>query len=161
MSEFLMESKNIKQAFVPVDMNAGANTGARIKIDSGDRISYVLSMGDSTAAAVVLTVNQHNAASGGTSKVLAIANPYFSKKGAETSFTKVVPTSASETIDVSARFANDEGVVIVEVLGENVDVDSGFAWISVDCADATAAKIGAAIYMVSDLRYKPGYSQDL
>ena len=160
MNEFLMEAKNIKVALVPVDLNTAANPGTRIKIDAGDRIAYVLTMGDSISATLVeLTVNQHNAASGGTSKVCAIANPYFHKAAALTSFTKVVPTTASETITLTSTFADEPGTIVVEILGENVDVDNGFSWISVDAGDSGAAKLGAALYIVSDLRYKPGYSQ--
>lgn len=160
MNEFLMEAKNIKVALVPVDLNTAANPGARIKIDAGDRISYVLTMGDSTTAtAITFAIKQHDAASAGNSKALSIANPYYHKAAALTSFTKVVPTSASDAIDLTSTFADEPGTVVIEILGENVDVDGGFAWVSVDLTDAGAAKLGAALYIVSDLRYKPGYSQ--
>lgn len=154
----LLEQHNIKMVSVPVDMNTAAITGARVKLDSGDRIAIVCQMGDSTAALVSATLNQHTAASGGSSKVLSVANAYFHKAGAATSFTKVVPGAAASTFDVSSIFSDAEGVLVFEVRGEDLDVDGGYAWISVDFADSTAAKLLAAAYVVSDLRHRPGYS---
>lgn len=160
MNEFLMEAKNIKVALVPVDLNTAANPGTRIKIDAGDRIAYVLTMGDSTSATdIIFAIKQHNAASGGTTKALSIANPYYHKAAALTVFTKVVPGTASDAIDLTTTFADEPGSVVIEILGENVDVDNGYSWVSVDLTDSGAAKLGAALYIVSDLRYKPGYSQ--
>lgn len=153
-----MEQHNIKMVSVPVDMNTAAITGARIKLDSGDRVAIMCQFGDSTAALVQLTLNQHTAASGGTSKVLSVANAYFHKAGAATSFTKVQPTAAASAYDVSSVFSDAEGVLVMEVRGEDLDVDGGFAWVSVDFADSTAAKLLAASYIVSDLRHRPGYS---
>lgn len=158
-NEFLMEGKNIKQAFLPVDLNTAAITGNRIKVAAGDRVAIVVSMGDSTAAVVTFDLDQHNAASAGTSKALSVANPYYHKKGAATSFTKVTPVAATDTYDLSSIFSDDEGVVVLEILGEQLDVDNGFAWISINALDSTAAKIGAGLYILGDLRFKPGYDQ--
>lgn len=154
----LMEKQNIKMAHLPVDMNTAAITGARIKLDSGDRVAIVMQMGDSTGASVVATLQQHNAASAGTSKNLSVDNPYYHKVAAATSFTKVVPGSAAAAYDVSALFGNDEGVLVLEVLGEQLDVNNGFYWASVDFADSGAAKLLATAYILSDLRFSPGYS---
>lgn len=156
---FLMEKQNIKLATVPVDMNTAAITGARVGLAKADRVAIVCQMGDSTAATVQFTLRQHNAATAGTSKDLSVANPYYHKVAAATSFTKVQPTSAAALYDLGTLFANDEGIVVFEVLGENLDVDGGFAWVSVDVADSGAAKILAACYVLSDVRYAPAYSE--
>lgn len=157
----LMEKQNIKMAHLPVDLNTAAITGARIKVSSGDRIAVVIQLGDSTAATVQYTLKQHNAASAGTSKDLLSDNPYYHKKAALTSFTKVVPGSAAALKDLSSVFADDEGVAVLEILGEELDVDGGFSWFSVDIADSGAAKLGATAYVVSDVRHSPAYSTDL
>lgn len=159
MEQFLMEAHNIKQVGVPVDMNTAAITGARIKMSKGDRLAIILSMSDSTAAVVTFDLDQHTAASGGTSKALSVANPYFHKKAALTSFTKVEPTSAADTYDVSSIFSDDEGVVVFEVLGEDLDVNGGFAYVSVNALDSTAAKILSGLYVVSQSRFLPAYSE--
>lgn len=154
-----MEEKQIKVAFAPVDMNTAAITGARIGMAKGDRVAIVISMGTSTAATAEFTLKQHSAASGGTSKVVAVANPYYHKAGAATVFTKVIPGSAASAYDLSSLFAADGGVVVFEVLGENLDVDGGFAWVSVDVTDSAAAKLGSGMYVMGAMRFGPGYSE--
>jgi hypothetical protein len=158
MENYLMEVVNMKQGFLPVDLNTAANTGARCSIKNCKRIAFVVQMGDSTGAVVQATFNQHNAASGGTSKVLAHANPYYTKAGAATSFTKVSPSSAS-TFDISTDFAAQEGIAVFEVLAEDLDVEGDFAWVSLSIADTTAAKIGACLVMFLGPDNNPPYGQ--
>jgi hypothetical protein len=156
-----MEQHNIKPVSVPVDMNTAAITGARIGLAKADRVAVVCHMGDSTGATVEFTLKQHNAASAGTSKNLSVANAYYHKVAAATVFTKVQPTVAAAAYDLSSLFAADEGVVVFEVRGEDLDVDGGFAWFSVDVADSVAAKILSAVYVMSDCRSLPAYSESI
>lgn len=155
--EFLFESKVIK-AHDPVDLNTAAITGNRIKADGCERIIVLCQMGTSTAATVQLTLKQHNAASAGTSKVLAVSNAYYTKAAAATVFTKTELASAQSLFDVSSIFAADAGYLVIEVLPEDLDVNNGFAWFSVDIADSTAAKIAATSYIKYDCDQKPAYS---
>jgi hypothetical protein len=154
--EFLFESKIIK-AHDPVDMNTAAITGARIKADGCERIAVVCQMGTSTAATVQFTLKQHNAASAGTSKVLPVLNSYYVKAGAATVFTKTEPTVAQSLFDVSTDFAANAGYLVLEVLPEDLDVNNGFAWMSVDIADSAAAKLAATSYIKYDCEQKPAY----
>lgn len=157
--KIFMEHHNIKPVSVPVDMNTAAITGARVGLAKADRCAIVCHMGDSTAALVEFTLQQHTAASGGTSKALTVANPYFHKKAALDVFTKVTPAAAASVYDLSTIFANDEGLVVFEVRGEDLDVDNGFAYVSVNVADSTAAKILSANYVLSDVRFAPAYNE--
>ena len=152
-----MEKSNLKQAFAPVDLNTAAITGARVSLKEAKRVAIAISLGSSTGAQVRVTLRQHNAASGGTSKDLEIANRYFHKAGAATSFTEVTPTVDAALYNLDAIFAADGGIVVLEVLAEDLDVNGGFDHISVDIADAGAAKIGAGIYVLHNLDIKPGY----
>ncbi len=152
-----MEKSNLKQAFAPVDLNTAAITGARVSLKEAKRVAIALSLGSSTAAEVRVTLRQHDAASGGTSKNLEIANRYFHKAGAATVFTEVEPSVAAALYNLDAIFAANGGIVVFEVLAEDLDVNGGFDHISVDIADAGAAKIGAGIYVLHNLDIKPGY----
>jgi hypothetical protein len=145
---FFAEDKALKQAFLPVDLNAAAITGERVNIGKGSRLAIVLCMGDSVGALVRPTLRQHNAATAGTSKDLSVANAYFHKAGAATSFTKVEPTVAAALYNLDAIFGGEEGIVVFEVLGEDLDVNNGFEFVSIDLADSTAAKIAAAVYVL-------------
>ena len=158
MEKFLCEDKGLKQAFLPVDLNAAAVVGARVLADA--RVAIVVSMGDSTAATVAFTLKQHNAASGGTSKVLEIANKYYVKAGTANVFTKIEPEVAASVFDLSSTFAGEEGIVVFEVLPEDLDVNNGFSHVSIEIADSGAAKIAHGLYIV-DSKFKPAHSVEL
>jgi len=159
MENLLSEQTAIKQVMAPVDLNTAAVTGARIKLEKGHRIAAVLSMGTSTAAVVEVTLRQHNAASAGTSKDLVGNKPHFTKSGAETSFTKVEQVTALALKDVSTQFASNGGILVVEASAEELDINNGFAWFSIDIADTTAAKLGSAVYHLHDMKFQPAFSE--
>lgn len=156
-----MEKLNLKQLGAPVDLNTAAVTGARIKLDKGNRLAFIVSMGGSTGATVEFTLQQHNAASAGTSKALSVANPYYHKVAAASVFTKVEPSSAASVYDLSTLFAADEGIAVLEVLAEDLDVQGGFYWASLNIADSGAAKIGSVLYAVHESYFEPAYSEAL
>lgn len=160
-NEYLAEGVVLKQGVIPQDVNGAAQTGARLKMDDCDRVAIVLSCGDSTGAVLDVTLRQHDAASAGTSKDLEVANKYYHKAGAATSFTKVEPTVAAANYVLSSVFANDEGIVVLEVESAQLDVENGFAWVSLDVADSTAAKVVGVMYHGHPALKKPAYELDV
>lgn len=153
----LLDEVNVK-ACVPVDMDAAAFVGARVSLADAFKVAIVVNMGDSVGAVVDFTLKQHNAASGGTSKVLSIMNPYFKKAGAATSFTKVLPTVAASNYVLSGDFAAQEGVVVFEVCAEDLDVEGGFSHISIEAADSTAAKLISVLYVAHKCKVNPAHA---
>lgn len=160
MEKFFMEEKTIKQAFLPVDLNTAAVTGERVKVEPGHRVSIVVAMGDSTGATVAFTLKQHDAAVSGNSKNLEIANKYYKKAGAASAFTKVEPEVAAAVYDLSSDFAAQEGVVVFEVLPEDLDVNNDFNHISIDIADSGAAKLASCLYVIKS-KTMPAHSVEL
>lgn len=156
MEGYLSEKITFKQVAAPADMNTAPVTGARIKVDKGYRVVVLASFGDSIAAVTSFTVQQHDAASSGTSKALSTTNPYWHKVASATTFTKVTPSTASGTIAPTV-LAADEGIYVFEFLAEDFDRDNGFAWFSINSADSTAAKIMSAVYIVCDAKGIPAY----
>jgi len=156
MEGYLSENMTMKQLAAPQDANANAITGARVKLEKGFRLAIVVSMGDSTAGVTDFTIQQHDAATGGDSKALATTGAYYKKVAAETIFTKVEYTSATSNF-VPTDFANDEGVIVFEVLAEDLDRDNDYAYVSCNIADSTAAKIFGGLYILHDVRNKPAY----
>ena len=155
---YLMEKQNLKIE-APVDLNTAGLVGARIKMDKGFRLAIAVALGASVGATVSVALKQHNAASGGTTKVLAIDNSYYVKAGlTAAAFTKVVPAVAADTYDLSTTFAAAAGVVVFEVLAEQLDTNNGFAWVSVEIADSVAAKLGAVSYIVHEAKELPAYA---
>lgn len=157
---FLAEVLGVKALGAPSDGDT-AIVGSRISLQKGNRCTLVLNLGASTAAAVVLSLLQHNAASAGTSKALESNNPYYYKAGAATKFTKVEPTVADDQIDLSTQFAAAAGIIVVEVLGEQLDNENGFSYFSVNIADTTAAKLISGVYYLHPMRRGAAYSEDL
>ncbi len=159
MNANLLEKCQVKALVAPgTDMNTAAITGARVGLKNYDRVAVLIDMGTSTGAVVEFTLRQHTAASGGTSKAVAVSNPYYKKVGSADVWTKVEQTSANSVYTLSTDFAGAAGMVCFEILAEDLDVDGGFAFFSVDAADSTAAKLIAAYYVLGSARYAPAYA---
>lgn len=154
----LLEKQNVKSAIVPVDLDV-AQTGARISLAKGNRVAVIINVGASTAAVLEVTLKQHTAASAGTTKDLEVALPYYYKTAAQTVFTKVDVETATAEFDLSTLFASAAGTIVFEVEAQDLDVNGGFTHFSVDIADTTAAKLGSAVYVLSECRNLPAYTE--
>lgn len=157
MNQQLMFEYNMKMAHEPVDLNTAAVTGARISMATGSRLAIMCVMGDSTGATVQFTLRQHTLAAGGTSKNLSVANVYYKKAGAATVFTKVEPSVEAAVYDLSADFAAEPGIVVFEVLADQLDTNGGFDFVSVDIADSGAAKLASTVYVVQEAHFKSAH----
>lgn len=156
-NQYLAEHSVLKQGVLPADLNGAGATGERINLDVSSRLAIVVAMGDSTGATASFTLRQHDAASAGNSKDLEVSNNYYHKAGAATSFTKVEVSTDTAAYDLSAIFAAEEGIVVFEVLGEDLDVENGFDHVSIDIADPTAAKVIGVMYHGHAPFKKPAY----
>lgn len=155
-----LENVNIKQAFAPVDLNTAAVAGERVSMADAEKIAIVISLGTSlTGAAVQATLRQHDAAAAGNSKDLVVGHAYFHKADGASEFTKVVPASAAALVDASATFDTAGGVLVLEVNAQDLDHENGFTYVSVDLADGAVAKIGAGVYILSEVGIKPAYAE--
>lgn len=153
-----LETQNIKEAFSPVDLNTAAVVGSRVSMKGCQKVTILLSVGTSLTGGVVdINLLQHNASSSGTSKALAISNPYFKKVGAATVFTRVVPGAATDHYVLSSDFDTAQGLVAFEVQASDLDVNNGFGWISVSLADGGVTKLGHGVYILSKLASEPAY----
>lgn len=146
MDNFLAEGAVIKTGILP-QSNLGALTGERIIMSKAARLAIVIHLGATSGATVDITLQQHNAPSAGTSKALSVANPYYHKISANTSFTKVEPTVAASNYVLTGIFGGTSGIVVFEVLGQDLDVNGGFNYVSVNLAAATVAKIVSVEYI--------------
>ena len=157
MEKLLLDQANIK-ACVPADMNTAAFVGDRVSMAEVIKLAIVVNMGDSVGAVVDFTLKQHNAASGGTSKVLAVQTPYFKKAGAATVFTKVDQSVAASNFVLSADFAAQEGMVVFEICPEDLDVEGNFSHVSIEALDSTAAKLISVLYVAHKCKALPAHS---
>lgn len=146
---------DIGSAFTPVDFNTSdAATGHRIHMRNYDAITMVLFKGAGTAGAdPVITVQEHNAASAGTSQSLAVIDEYFYKAettldGDET-WTRATQTAAA-TASVDT-WAEVELIAAVEV--DSQQLSAGFEWISFNIAATVAnAQLVSGLYIMHGLK---------
>jgi len=159
MEGYISELMTFKQLAVPANLLTAPTTGARIQVAKGFRVAVICNMGVSTSGITDFTMQQHTAATGGTTKVLATSNPYWEKVATATTFTEVAVDNASNIVPVS--LAADEGIFVFEILAEDLDRENGFSYFSMDAAESTGLgndKIMAAFYVLSDVRNVPAYS---
>jgi hypothetical protein len=160
MNQLLLEKVTLKKVIEAGSLNT-AITGARIGLQKGDKVAVILDLGTATGAVVQVNLRQHNAASGGTSKALLSDNPYFVKAGAATAFSRVQPVAKVSQVDAATDLASVAGYLVIEVLAEQLDVDNGFAWFSVDLIASGVVRTGSAHYVLDNMRYLPAYSESV
>lgn len=153
----LAEEKALKIGLAASSIAAAQVDGARIGVKEQNRIAIVVAFAaaDST---LNLALEQHNAASSGTSKALKIANNYYVKKGAETAFTKVEVSTATDSYDINP--GNVSGIAVFEVLESDLDVNADFNYISASLTGTATARVATVLY-VGSAEKTPAYLLDL
>lgn len=146
---------DIGSAFTPVDFNTSdAATGHRIHMRNYDAVALVLYKGAGTAGAdPVITVQEHTAASAGTSQSLAVVDEYFYKAettldGDETWTRATQSAAATASVDT---WAEVELLAVVEV--EAASLSAGFEWVSFNIAATVAnAQLVSGLYIMHGLK---------
>jgi hypothetical protein len=144
---------DIGSAIVPVDLGAAANTGHRLHLKNYGGVAIVGYFNNGTAAeAITFDVQEHTAATGGTSRDLDVVSVYHTKTEAildgDETWTRVTQTAASEVTNADWDDAL-EGIVVIEV--DATELSDDCEWISVNIADTGTAHVGAVLYIMYDL----------
>ncbi|SDU42529.1 hypothetical protein [Jiangella alkaliphila] len=140
-------------AVVPVDLGTAASTGKRLHLTNYGGVAIVGFLNNGTAAqAPVFDVQEHTAASSGTTRDLDVVATYYVKSaatlaGTET-WTEVTQAAASEITNADWDDAN-QVLVVAEVEATALSADC--EWISVTITDPGTAQVGAALYIMYDL----------
>lgn len=131
---------DVGSVIVPVaDLAAGNNTGHRIHLKNYGGVAFVLFKAAASAGTdnVTIDVQEHTAASGGTSRDLDVTTEVFIKAEAtldgDETWTRVTQSAASETTLAGATYAAQQVIAVVEVRAEQLSDDA--EWVSVDIAD--------------------------
>lgn len=147
---------DLSTGFAPVDMSTAANTGKRVnlRLYGGVDIVFIKSAG-TAAQDPVLTLNEHDASSSGTSQTLAALTKRYQKQettldGDET--WSAVTQAAATTMTLDGTSAESEGIYVIPL--EATALSDAFDYISVDVADVGAnAQLGTILYVLRELRY--------
>jgi hypothetical protein len=145
---------DISNALSVVDLNGGANTGLMVNMKNAAVCSFVF-FGDAgtSGADLVFDLQEHDALSGGTGQDLDIITTWFSKEettldGDET-WTRVTQSAASE-VTVTNTGAEVEQIYVFEVRADQLS--DGFSYLSLNIADASQAKVGGVLAILSGLK---------
>lgn len=146
---------NIASVVAPVDLSGGAATGNRVYVGDCSGVAFVYFADAGTAGEDVdLDVQQHTAASGGTSADLDVVTRWYSKREAtldnDEQWTLHTQTAASE-VDLGEDEGENQVIAVVEV--STKALSDGYEWVSVNTTDsgATAGKLGCVLAITYDL----------
>lgn len=141
------------------DLAAGANTGKRIHMRNYDTLGVLLMKNAASAGTddVVITLQEHNANTGGVSQNLAAITTWYRKSvaspllGTEVWVETVQAAGATLTL-AGATFAAHQQLVLFEI--ESGALSAGFEWLSVNIADPGAGGtiLGGVLYIPSGLK---------
>jgi len=146
---------DIGSAFTPVDFNTSdAATGHRVHMRYAQAITFVLYKGAGTAGAdPVVTVQEHNAKTGGTSANLAVITEFYSKTEATLDGDEtwaLTSQTAAATANCGLTTAEEEGIHVFEF--EASSLSAGYEWISCNIAATVAnAQLVSGLYIVHGL----------
>lgn len=147
---------NIASVIAPVDLAGGAATGTRVRVSDCSGVAFVYFAEAGTAGEDVdLDVQQHTAASGGTTADLDVVTRWFSKR--ETTldndevWVKHTQAAGSE-VDLGDDEGENQIIAVVEV--PVASLSDGYGWVSVNTTDsgATAGKLGCVLAITYDLQ---------
>lgn len=145
---------------VVADLAAGANTGNRFHLRNYETVAIVLNKGVASAGTddVVITLQEHNANTGGTSQNLAVVTEYFYKRHAtslaDIAWTRVTQSAGATVTLTGATYATLKAAVVFEV--EAASLSDGFQWVSVNIADPGSGGTipGAVLYVAHGLKVR-------
>lgn len=145
---------DIGTAIVPIDLATGANTGHRLHLKNYGGVAIVGYLNNGTAAeAATFDVQEHTAATGGTSRDLDVVTTYYTKSEAaldgDEAWVKVTQSAGSEVTNADWDDAL-EVLVVIQVDASQLSDDC--EWISVNVADTGTAQVGAALYVMYGLK---------
>lgn len=140
---------------VPTDVVAGAITGKRVHLMNYASVTVVIVAAAGSTDIADIDLQQHTAATAGTSADLDITLAYYLKEATTLAgteqWTKVTQAVASETTDIGA--ASKQQLAVFEV--DAAQLSDGYEWFSVDLPDAgsNGTKFLAVLYILHGLRY--------
>ena len=153
------EQCQVVSAFVPVDLQTAANTGDWVSMKGYERCTFIFfaaagTAGDDPTITALQTVDV--ADTGSVNKAVSFAGGVvYTKMGTLTAvgeFTKSTTTTANTHTDATS--AEVQKIWVVDIKGEDLDVDGGFDCVRVSVGDVGGnAQLGCGLYILWGARY--------
>lgn len=141
----------------PYDTNASAGTGLRISMRNARNCLFVYLKGAGTGTDVTtLTLQEHNASTGGTSQNLAKIDTVYAKTATTLlgSEAWVKTTQVAAATYVNTGDATKQAIYAIHVRADAMS--DGFGWLSLSAGDtgAAGAQFGTILAILGDLEVK-------
>lgn len=158
MERMLSEYCGVKSGAIETIAASATVETARVGLKEGRKLAIIVNLADA-ASDLSLNVFQHDDVAAGVSKPLILKQSHFKKVGAETVFTKV---DAEVSSIVDAGFNAAAGVVVLEISAEDLDVNGGFGYVSIDLTQpALITRAISVIHVLHETNRKSAYEQNL
>lgn len=148
---------DVSTAIVPVDLETATNTGKRIHLRNTQAITFIVFKAAGTAGDdPVISLQQHTAATSGTSANLSTITHYHLKTattlaGTET-WTKITQSAGASITDPGGAGTSAESQQIVAIPVDAAQLSDGYEWVSLNIADTGSnAQLGCALYILHGL----------
>ena len=155
MGSPFVQNSQIVSGFVPVDMQAGANTGDWVSVENFNHVAIVFFKAAGTAGDdPTITVTQATDAAGTSSKALNFTRIY-TKQGTLSSVANfTLNTQSAANTYTDATSAEVQAIWVIEFDADDLDVSSGFTPVQASVADVGSnAQVGACLYLATEPRY--------
>ena len=149
----LGQDYDVGTSIIPVDLATGANTGHRLHMKNYGGVGFYAYIAVGTAAeAPTITLQEHNAATGGTSQNLVVIDTYHEKTelalDGDEAWATSTQTAAATLTDATWDDAG-QSLIAFEVEADQLSDD--FEWLSVNIADTGTAHLGCVFHVMYDL----------
>lgn len=154
-NNLLVEEMQIVPAIIPVDFSSAANNGDWVSLKNYSRCTVVLFKAAGTAGDdPVITLRQAQDVSGTGAKALNFTRVDY-KRGTMTSVgTFSTATQAAANTYTDDTSAEAQGLFVVEVESEDLDVNNGFDCLQLQIPDVGSnAQLGCALYLLRGARF--------
>lgn len=142
--------------WAPVDAQS-AQTGKRVSLKHASGITFLVVKGAGTAGDDhSYDVQQHTAASGGTTADLDVVTKYYVKQETaldnDESWEKFTQSAASEITDAGAAGTSAEQQQIIAIYVSAASLSDGYAWVSLNSGgEGSNAQLSTCVYILHDL----------
>lgn len=152
----LAENAQIVPAFIPVDMQTGANDGDWVNMSLYEYCTAILYKAVGTAGDDPVFKLQQAQDNAGTGAKDINFTDIHSKLAVDITtvgtYTKTTQTAATSYTDATS--AEKAGIIQVTIRAENLDVDNGFTHIQLSVADTGSnAQLGCGLYILEPGRF--------
>jgi len=148
---------DIGTGWAPVDLDtADGATGKRVALSGANAITFVVFAAAGAATAATYSLQQHTAYTSGDSADLVACDHYYIKSETtldnDESWVRVDQTE-DEDIVLPTTDGDNQYILVIEV--DASQLSDGYTHVSLDvAATLSAAKIGACLYFLHELRYQ-------